>query len=176
MCAIHRTSWCACSRLYTVPDFERRAKALIEELELTGKERSRPAELSRGMRQKVVIACGLVRDASVLRSSTNRRTKITLPGPFTLAQQAQDDFYGDVEAMAMDVPVLAYGASAVPGTLGGAGVQFAEKSVGDVAELAYRLATDETLRAPVLEGQRRRLEAFAPPAVESALRGYVESL
>ena len=54
------------ARLYTVPDFERRAKVLIEELELTGKERSLPGELSRGMRQKVVIACGLVRDASVL--------------------------------------------------------------------------------------------------------------
>src|SRR5215470_11394751 len=54
------------ARLYTVPDFERRAKALIDELELAGKERSLPGELSRGMRQKVVIACGLVRDASVL--------------------------------------------------------------------------------------------------------------
>jgi len=54
------------ARLYTVPDFERRAKGLIEELELVGKERSLPGELSRGMRQKVVIACGLVRDASVL--------------------------------------------------------------------------------------------------------------
>ena len=54
------------ARLYTVTDFERRAKVLIDELELTGKERSLPGELSRGMRQKVVIACGLVRDASVL--------------------------------------------------------------------------------------------------------------
>ena len=54
------------ARLYTVPDFDRRARSLIEELELTGKERSLPGELSRGMRQKVVIACGLVRDASVL--------------------------------------------------------------------------------------------------------------
>src|SRR5436305_4195191 len=53
-------------RLYTVPDFERRAKALIEELELTGKERSLPGELSRGMRQKVVIACGLIRSATTL--------------------------------------------------------------------------------------------------------------
>jgi 5-methyltetrahydropteroyltriglutamate--homocysteine methyltransferase len=43
-----------------------------------------------------------VRDAAFLRASTDRTTKITLPGPFTLAQQAQDDFYGDVEAMAMD--------------------------------------------------------------------------
>ena len=54
------------ARLYTVEDFERRARTLIEELELKGKERSLPGELSRGMRQKVVIACGLVRDATTL--------------------------------------------------------------------------------------------------------------
>src|SRR5438132_5309117 len=54
------------ARLYSVDDFDRRARGLIEELELTGKERALPGELSRGMRQKVVIACGLVRDASVL--------------------------------------------------------------------------------------------------------------
>src|SRR5260221_11947335 len=52
------------ARLYSVDDFERRSRALIEELELTGKEGSLPGELSRGMRQKVVIACGLVRNAS----------------------------------------------------------------------------------------------------------------
>ena len=54
------------ARIYTVADFEARARVLIDELELAGKERSLPGELSRGMRQKVVIACGLVRDASVL--------------------------------------------------------------------------------------------------------------
>src|SRR5712671_2731812 len=54
------------ARLYTVEDFDRRAKALIDELELAGKETSLPGELSRGMRQKVVIACGLVRDATTL--------------------------------------------------------------------------------------------------------------
>ena len=52
------------ARLYGVADFERRAAALVEELELRGKERSLPGELSRGMRQKVVIACGLVREAT----------------------------------------------------------------------------------------------------------------
>jgi ABC-2 type transport system ATP-binding protein len=54
------------ARLYTVQDFDRRARALIEELELSGKERALPGELSRGMRQKVVIACGLIRDVSTL--------------------------------------------------------------------------------------------------------------
>jgi len=53
-------------RLYGVADFDARARALLEELELTGKERSLPGELSRGMRQKVIIACGLVRNAPAL--------------------------------------------------------------------------------------------------------------
>ena len=42
------------------------APALLDELELTGKEDLLPSELSRGMRQKVVIACGLIRDATTL--------------------------------------------------------------------------------------------------------------
>ena len=54
------------ARLYDVEDFDQRARALTEELELTGKEHALPGELSRGMRQKVVIACGLVRSASTL--------------------------------------------------------------------------------------------------------------
>jgi 5-methyltetrahydropteroyltriglutamate--homocysteine methyltransferase len=43
-----------------------------------------------------------VRDATFLRQSTDRATKITLPGPFTLAQQAHDEFYRDEEELAMD--------------------------------------------------------------------------
>jgi 5-methyltetrahydropteroyltriglutamate--homocysteine methyltransferase len=46
-----------------------------------------------------------VRDAEFLRRSTTAATKITLPGPFTLAQQAFDEFYRDEEAMAMDYAV-----------------------------------------------------------------------
>jgi 5-methyltetrahydropteroyltriglutamate--homocysteine methyltransferase len=43
-----------------------------------------------------------VRDATFLAANTDRMTKITLPGPFTLSQQAHDEHYGDLEAMAMD--------------------------------------------------------------------------
>ncbi len=53
-------------RLYAVDDFDRRAASLVDELELRGKEGALPGELSRGMRQKVVIACGLVRHATTL--------------------------------------------------------------------------------------------------------------
>jgi 5-methyltetrahydropteroyltriglutamate--homocysteine methyltransferase len=42
-----------------------------------------------------------VRDVEFLRRNTDRKIKITLPGPFTMAQQAQDDYYKDEEALAM---------------------------------------------------------------------------
>jgi 5-methyltetrahydropteroyltriglutamate--homocysteine methyltransferase len=46
-----------------------------------------------------------VPDAVFLRANTDRVTKITLPGPFTMAQQAQNDFYDDEEEMAMDYAI-----------------------------------------------------------------------
>jgi ABC-2 type transport system ATP-binding protein len=49
-------------RLYQVPDVEARAKVLLAELQLTGKEHALPGELSRGMKQKVAIACGLLHE------------------------------------------------------------------------------------------------------------------
>jgi len=42
-----------------------------------------------------------VSDVQFLRANTGRRIKITLPGPFTMAQQAQDDYYRDEEALAL---------------------------------------------------------------------------
>jgi len=43
-----------------------------------------------------------VRDLEFLRANTDRTIKATLPGPFTLSKQAQDEFYGEPEAMAID--------------------------------------------------------------------------
>ena len=42
-----------------------------------------------------------VRDVEFLRAHSDRRIKITLPGPFTMSQQAQDDFYGDAAELAL---------------------------------------------------------------------------
>jgi 5-methyltetrahydropteroyltriglutamate--homocysteine methyltransferase len=41
------------------------------------------------------------RDAAFLRAHTDRTVKITVPGPFTMAQQSQDEHYGDDRALAM---------------------------------------------------------------------------
>jgi 5-methyltetrahydropteroyltriglutamate--homocysteine methyltransferase len=42
-----------------------------------------------------------VRDVEFLRAATDRTIKVTIPGPFTMAQQAQNDYYPDVESLAM---------------------------------------------------------------------------
>jgi L-malate glycosyltransferase len=78
-----------------------------------------------------------------------------------------------LEAMAADVPVLAYAAAAVPETLGGAGVQFAPKDMEYAAELLGALAFDDDLRARVIAGQRQRLAEFSDARIERELATIV---
>jgi 5-methyltetrahydropteroyltriglutamate--homocysteine methyltransferase len=42
-----------------------------------------------------------VRDLQFLKAHTSRTTKITVPGPFTMSQQAQDDYYGTPDKLGM---------------------------------------------------------------------------
>jgi glycosyltransferase involved in cell wall biosynthesis len=81
-----------------------------------------------------------------------------------------------VEAMAADVPVLAYAAAAVPDTLGGAGVQFAPKDLEVAAELLGELAFNDTLRAGVIAGQRRRLADFGDARIVRELTSLLHTL
>jgi glycosyltransferase involved in cell wall biosynthesis len=78
-----------------------------------------------------------------------------------------------LEAMAADVPVLAYAAAAVPETLGGSGIQFAPKDMEYAAELLGLLTFDDDLRAQVIAGQRRRLADFSDGRIERALSKVV---
>jgi len=48
------------ARIYQVADYENIGKELLEELELANKREALPGELSRGMKQKLAIACGLL--------------------------------------------------------------------------------------------------------------------
>ena len=53
-------------RLYRVPDAPERIPPLLHELELSEKKKTLPGELSRGMRQKLAIACGLIHSPTAL--------------------------------------------------------------------------------------------------------------
>ena len=79
-----------------------------------------------------------------------------------------------VEAMAADVPIVAYAAGAVPETLGGAGLLFSPKDLEVAAELLGSVVYDHDVRAGVLDGQRRRLQDFAPARIEQTLSQMLE--
>jgi glycosyltransferase involved in cell wall biosynthesis len=78
-----------------------------------------------------------------------------------------------LEAMAADVPVLAYASSAVPDTLGGAGVSFAPKDLEFAAELLCELTFNDRLRDSVIAGQRRRLQDFGDDRITGELQRLV---
>jgi ABC-2 type transport system ATP-binding protein len=54
------------ARIYQTGHYEPVADQLLEELELAGKKQALPSELSRGMKQKLAIACGLLHSPKVL--------------------------------------------------------------------------------------------------------------
>lgn len=74
-----------------------------------------------------------------------------------------------VEAMAAEVPVLAYAAAAVPETLGGAGIAFDTKHFPFLAELVMDLSEDLSLRERLLAGQAQRLAHFSAESTQRTL-------
>src|SRR5437867_4591976 len=54
------------ARIYQVPDWQRLVGPLLEELEMADKRAMLPGELSRGMKQKLTIACGLLHSPKVI--------------------------------------------------------------------------------------------------------------
>jgi L-malate glycosyltransferase len=81
-----------------------------------------------------------------------------------------------VEAMAADVPVLAYGSSAVPDTLGGAGVCFTPKDLEYAAELLGELAYNDRLRGEIIVGERRRVQEFNDARLQREVTALLSSV
>jgi glycosyltransferase involved in cell wall biosynthesis len=80
-----------------------------------------------------------------------------------------------VEAMWFDVPVLALSATAVPETMGDAGVLYPRtEQLSQVAELAYRLTQETEERRAVINAQRLRRLAFTPEGVWPVLARLID--
>jgi 5-methyltetrahydropteroyltriglutamate--homocysteine methyltransferase len=104
-----------------------------------------------------------VRDVQFLRSITDRRIKITVPGPFTMSQQAQNDHYGDDRSLA-----LAY-AEAVNDEL-----QDLKAAGADVVQIdePYLQARPEPAREYALEAINRALDGIDGETVLHTCFGY----
>lgn len=81
-----------------------------------------------------------------------------------------------VEAMAFDLPVVAYRSTGVPYAMGGAGVMVGAKRYDLIAELIEVVVRNEAVRSRLLEGQRRRLKELAPDRFAGTLRERVQQM
>jgi 5-methyltetrahydropteroyltriglutamate--homocysteine methyltransferase len=104
-----------------------------------------------------------VRDLQFLRANTDRKVKITLPGPFTVTQQAQNDYYPDVEPWAMDV------AAAINEE-----IKDLFAAGADVVQIdePYLQARPEQARAYALKAINRALEGVAGTTALHSCFGY----
>ncbi len=81
-----------------------------------------------------------------------------------------------VEAMSFDLPIVAYGAAAVPETLADAGILFDKKDYPAIAEAVVACVTNPELRDDLVQRGRKRLKAFTDEAVAPILKGHLERM
>lgn len=91
-----------------------------------------------------------IRDVEFLRASTDLPIKITLPGPFTMTQQAQDDHYGDERSLAL---------------------AFAEAVNEEIRDLKAAGADVVQIDEPYLQARPEKARAYALEAIDRALDG-----
>jgi 5-methyltetrahydropteroyltriglutamate--homocysteine methyltransferase len=91
-----------------------------------------------------------VRDAQFLRANTDRAIKITVPGPFTMSQQAQNDHYSTEEDMALD---------------------YAAALNAEVKDLFAAGANVVQIDEPYMEAQPEKAAQFGLAALKRALEG-----
>jgi len=90
------------------------------------------------------------RDVAFLRAHTDRAIKITVPGPFTMAQQSQDEHYRDELAMGLD---------------------YAAAVNEEIADLFAAGADIVQIDEPYMQSRPDKAKAMAVPLIERALRG-----
>src|SRR5499426_2967901 len=104
-----------------------------------------------------------VRDMEFLRANTNRVAKITLPGPFTMSQQAVNEFYRDEAEMVMDYAVAVNAEARDLERAGADIIQLDEPWLRNDAEAAKRVAVKAINRA---------LEGLKVPTIVHLCFGY----
>ena len=90
------------------------------------------------------------RDVAFLRANTDRMIKITVPGPFTMSQQAQNDFYASEAEMALD---------------------YAEAVNAEIRDLFAAGADIVQIDEPYMQARPEKAREFGLAAVNRALEG-----
>jgi 5-methyltetrahydropteroyltriglutamate--homocysteine methyltransferase len=91
-----------------------------------------------------------LRDLEFLKANTSRMVKMTVPGPFTMSQQAQNDFYADAAEMALD---------------------YAAAVNEEIKDLFAAGADIVQIDEPYMQARPEKAREFGLAAVERALEG-----
>jgi 5-methyltetrahydropteroyltriglutamate--homocysteine methyltransferase len=146
----------------------------------TGQEVRVPRVVGRIRRREAIER----RDLEFLRRNTDRVVKVTIPGPFTMAQQASNDFYRDIEEMAMDFAAAVNAEARDLETAGADVIQLDEPWLRNDPDAAKQFAVSAINRAlegvtiptivhlcfgyaAVVKGQKPTGYSFLPQLVDS---------
>lgn len=81
-----------------------------------------------------------------------------------------------IESLVFDLPVIAYSCTAVPYTLGDAGVLVNNKDFRMLGELIYKIAAEKALSDKIIKGQRKRLDEFKSLGSQGTLLKHIKDL
>lgn len=149
------------ARIYQVNNYEAIAGPLLEELEISDKRNSLPGELSRGMKQKLVIACGLLHAPKVIFFDEPltgldplgiRRMKDSI------LKRARDGaaiiisshLLHLVEEICSRILILKNGQKVIDGTIAEIRQRFSEESDANLEDIFFRATGEGQLAPPVI--------------------------
>jgi L-malate glycosyltransferase len=81
-----------------------------------------------------------------------------------------------LEAMHYQLPILAYNATAIPYTLGNAGILIEEKRYEEIAEIIDIIMNDRQLQETLKAGGRKQLESYDRKLTTNLLKGHLETI
>jgi glycosyltransferase involved in cell wall biosynthesis len=119
--------------------------------------------------------CGIA-DRVVMRGKvSHQQLKSAFRASGVFVSMSEHEGFGVpiLEAMASDLPVVAYGAAAVPETMGGAGILLRSKDPAVVAATVQSIRNDEGLRERLLARQRRRVDQVQRFDIRSLLKRLI---
>jgi ABC-2 type transport system ATP-binding protein len=149
------------ARIYQVSNYEAITGPLLEELEIADKRNSLPGELSRGMKQKLVIACGLLHSPKVIFFDEPltgldplgiRRMKDSI------LKRARDGaaviisshLLHLVEEICSRILILKNGQKVIDGTIGEIRQKFSEEPAANLEDIFFRATGEGQLAPPVI--------------------------
>jgi glycosyltransferase involved in cell wall biosynthesis len=81
-----------------------------------------------------------------------------------------------IESMIFDVPIIAYKSSAIPYTLGDAGIIANQKNYLEIAEMMNILISDDKFKEKIIKNQKDRLKDFSVENIEKTFRTMLDDL